>query len=79
MRFFLLERSLPGPRNTDASLDDVLQAEGYSHVDRLGSRPSALLRAERIQKTICTGLDFFGMLPEAYTYRDLIDKVRIRP
>ncbi|GAA5989233.1 hypothetical protein JCM10908_001217 [Rhodotorula pacifica] len=55
------------------------KAEGYSHVDRLGSRPSALLRPERIQKTICTGLDFFGMLPEAYTYRDLIDKVRIRP
>lgn len=48
-------------------------------MDRLGSRPSALLRPQRIQETICTGLDFFGMLPEAYTYRDLIDKVRIRP
>lgn len=55
------------------------KAQGYSHVDRLGSRPSALLRPKRIQETICSGLEFFGMLPEAYNYRDLFDRMRIRP
>ncbi|TNY23619.1 glycosyltransferase family 17 protein [Rhodotorula diobovata] len=59
--------------------DFVTKATGYSHVDRLGSRPSALLRPERIQRTICSGLDFFAMLPEAYTYRDLFNKLRLVP
>lgn len=30
----------------------MTKAKGYSHVDRLGSRPSALLRPERIQKVV---------------------------
>ncbi|GAA5968153.1 hypothetical protein JCM11641_003750 [Rhodosporidiobolus odoratus] len=59
--------------------DFVTKATGYSHVDRLGSRPAALLRPERIQKTICEGFDMFGMLPEAYSYRDLINKMKLLP
>ncbi|GAA6051828.1 hypothetical protein JCM3770_005486 [Rhodotorula araucariae] len=59
--------------------DFVTKATGYSHVDRLGSRPTALLRPERIQATICAGLEFFAMLPEAYTYRDLFNKMRLLP
>ncbi|GAA6009101.1 hypothetical protein JCM10207_004093 [Rhodosporidiobolus poonsookiae] len=59
--------------------DFVTKATGYSHVDRLGSRPAALLKPERIQKTICEGLDMFGMLPEAYSYRDLFNKMRLLP
>ncbi|BGP37911.1 hypothetical protein JCM10450v2_001847 [Rhodotorula kratochvilovae] len=59
--------------------DFVTKATGYSHTDRLGSRPSALLRPERIQQTICNGLEFFAMLPEAYTYRDLFNKMRLLP
>ncbi|KAI5479404.1 beta-1,4-mannosyl-glycoprotein beta-1,4-N-acetylglucosaminyltransferase [Pseudohyphozyma bogoriensis] len=59
--------------------DFVVKATGYSHVDRLGNRPSALLRPERIQKTICEGSDFFRMLPEAYTWRDMVDKWSLIP
>ncbi|GAA5848503.1 hypothetical protein JCM8547_004533 [Rhodosporidiobolus lusitaniae] len=59
--------------------DFVTKATGYSHVDRLGSRPAALLRPERIQKTVCEGLDMFGMLPEAYSFRDLFNKMRLIP
>lgn len=57
----------------------VTKARGYSHVDRLGSRPAALLRPERIQDTICRGLDMFKMLPEAYTYRDFVMKLKLVP
>lgn len=42
----------------------ITKATGYSHTDRLGSRPSAILRPSNIQETICTGSDFFHMLPE---------------
>ncbi|GAA5938196.1 hypothetical protein JCM3775_002913 [Rhodotorula graminis] len=59
--------------------DFATKATGYSHVDRLGSRPAHLLKPERIQHTICAGLDFFAMLPEAYTYRDLFNKLRLVP
>ncbi|GAA5914564.1 hypothetical protein JCM8208_001204 [Rhodotorula glutinis] len=55
------------------------KAQGYSHVDRLGSRPAHLLKPERIQHTVCSGLDFFAMLPEAYTYRELFNKLRLVP
>lgn len=44
---------------------------GYSHWDRLGGDTS-LLRLERIQDVICKGGDLFGMLPEAYTWKDLV-------
>ncbi|GJN88595.1 hypothetical protein Rhopal_001561-T1 [Rhodotorula paludigena] len=59
--------------------DFVTKATGYSHTDRLGSRPAALLKPSRIQQTICSGLEFFAMLPEAYTYRDLFNKMRLLP
>ncbi|GAA5845697.1 hypothetical protein JCM9279_006075 [Rhodotorula babjevae] len=59
--------------------DFVTKAQGYSHTDRLGSRPAHLLKPKRIQDTICAGLDFFKMLPEAYTYRDLFNKLRLVP
>jgi hypothetical protein len=45
--------------------------QAYSHSDRLGDDPEALLRPERIQKNICEGNNIFGMLPEAYTFLDL--------
>ncbi|GAA5910890.1 uncharacterized protein JCM6883_000637 [Sporobolomyces salmoneus] len=57
----------------------VTKAQGFSHVDRLGSRPSALLRPQRIQETICGGSDMFNMLPEAYSYREFITKLKLIP
>ncbi|EGU12437.1 Glycosyltransferase family 17 protein [Rhodotorula toruloides ATCC 204091] len=59
--------------------DFIRKATGYSHVDRLGSRPSALLRPARIQETVCKGVDMFEMLPEAYSYRDFFNKIRLVP
>ncbi|SCV69142.1 BQ2448_2162 [Microbotryum intermedium] len=59
--------------------DFVTKAKGYSHADRLGNRPAALLRPERIQKTICDGLDMFAMLPEAYTWREMASKWTLMP
>ncbi|KAI0648996.1 glycosyltransferase family 17 protein [Trametes meyenii] len=43
---------------------------GYSHADRV-TDPS-LLKPERIQQVICEGKDIFGMLPEAYRWKDLL-------
>ncbi|KAL1949610.1 hypothetical protein VTO73DRAFT_8491 [Trametes versicolor] len=43
---------------------------GYSHADRVTD--PALLKPERIQQVICEGKDIFGMLPEAYRWKDLI-------
>lgn len=45
--------------------------KGFSHSDRIGGRIN-LLDPKRIQETICTGKDIFGMLPEAYSVRFLI-------
>jgi len=45
--------------------------QGYSHYDRIGGDES-LLTPNWIQKAICEGKDIFKMLPEAYTYADLI-------
>ncbi|KAM0792416.1 hypothetical protein ACM66B_005094 [Microbotryomycetes sp. NB124-2] len=55
----------------------VTKATGYSHTDRLGNRPSNLLKPSRIQDTICSGSDFFGMLPEAYSWREMASKWRL--
>ncbi|KAJ3200375.1 hypothetical protein HDU67_002116, partial [Dinochytrium kinnereticum] len=52
--------------------DFVFKMTAYSHADRVTNKK--LLDPERIQKVICEGKDIFGMLPEAYTYRDLIWK-----
>ncbi|KAI0663819.1 glycosyltransferase family 17 protein [Cubamyces menziesii] len=46
---------------------------GYSHADRV-TDPS-LLKPERIQQVICEGKDIFGMLPEAYRWKDLLSLV----
>lgn len=46
----------------------------YSHNDRLGDHPKALLRTEAIQGAICRGENLFGMLPEAYTWWDLFNR-----
>lgn len=43
----------------------ALKMKGYSHADRIAGRIN-LLDPKRIQQTICTGKDIFGMLPEAY-------------
>ncbi|KAH9847691.1 glycosyltransferase family 17 protein [Lenzites betulinus] len=43
---------------------------GYSHADRV-TDPS-MLEPERIQQVICEGQDIFGMLPEAYRWKDLL-------
>lgn len=48
--------------------------QAYSHNDRLGDHPEELLRSERIQKAICDGLDIFDMLPEAYSFLDLLSR-----
>jgi len=45
--------------------------QGFSHADRIGGDPS-LLDPKRIQKVICEGSDIFDMLPEAYSYKDLL-------
>jgi len=45
--------------------------QGFSHADRLAGDPS-LLSPERIQQVICQGKDIFNMLPEVYSYRDMI-------
>ncbi|CAL1697134.1 unnamed protein product [Somion occarium] len=54
------------------TLDEfVLKMKGYSHSDRIGGDVS-LLSHERIQRVICEGKDIFNMLPEAYSYKDLL-------
>lgn len=48
----------------------VAKMRGYSHADRVTD--DALLDPNRIQRVICEGSDIFGMLPEAYRWKDLI-------
>ncbi|KAJ3104741.1 hypothetical protein HDU97_008920 [Phlyctochytrium planicorne] len=52
--------------------DFVFKMTAYSHADRVTNKK--LLDRNRIQRIICEGKDIFGMLPEAYTFRDLIWK-----
>ncbi|THH05196.1 hypothetical protein EW145_g4972 [Phellinidium pouzarii] len=47
---------------------------GFSHADRIGG-DERLLDEERIQAVICKGEDIFGMLPEAYSYGDLLSQM----
>lgn len=56
----------------------VVKMTGFSHSDRIGGN-MRLLDERRIQDTICHGKDIFGMLPEAYSYRDLISKMNLEP
>ncbi|KAF4354419.1 hypothetical protein F8388_027353 [Cannabis sativa] len=46
---------------------------GYSHADRV--RRKKFLDQKRIQKLICEGDDLFDMLPEEYSFKELITKM----
>ncbi|KAJ3299852.1 hypothetical protein HK104_006589 [Borealophlyctis nickersoniae] len=55
--------------------DVAFKMRAYSHSDRMGMGPeSKLLDPRYIQDVICRGADVFGMLPEAYEYRELVAK-----
>lgn len=47
--------------------------KAYSHYDRV--RFSHYLNPQRVQKVICKGADLFDMLPEEYTFKDIIGKM----
>lgn len=47
--------------------------QSYSHADRV--RKPSLLELDNIQKVVCEGSDIFGYPPEAYTYKDLWNKM----
>lgn len=47
--------------------------KAYSHVDRV--RFNYFLKPSRIQDVICRGADLFDMLPEEYTFKDIIGKL----
>ncbi|KAG8652043.1 beta-1,4-mannosyl-glycoprotein 4-beta-N-acetylglucosaminyltransferase [Manihot esculenta] len=51
----------------------VFKMTAYSHADRV--RKKDYLNHSRIQKIICTGNDLFDMLPEEYTFQELIKKL----
>ncbi|XP_057496219.1 uncharacterized protein LOC130781156 [Actinidia eriantha] len=51
----------------------VFKMKAYSHFDRV--RFSRFLNHRRIQKVICKGADLFDMLPEEYTFREIIGKM----
>jgi len=56
----------------------AVKMQGYSHSDRIGGDTS-LLDPQRIQQTICNGKDIFGMLPEAYSWADLLSQMSLEP
>ena len=51
----------------------VFKMTAYSHADRV--RGSDFLNHARIQKLICRGDDLFDMLPEEYSFSELIKKM----
>ncbi|KAI3503495.1 hypothetical protein L1887_31938 [Cichorium endivia] len=53
--------------------DFVFKMKAYSHTDRV--RFSQFLDPKRIQNVICNGDDLYDMLPEEYTFRDIISKM----
>ncbi|KAJ3043420.1 hypothetical protein HDV00_005118 [Rhizophlyctis rosea] len=55
--------------------DFAFKARAYSHTDRLQGMEGVLLDKGRMQKVICEGRDFFGMLPEAFDFRELVSKM----
>ncbi|TCD66999.1 hypothetical protein EIP91_000679 [Steccherinum ochraceum] len=56
----------------------AVKMKGFSHADRIGGRID-LLAPKRIQDVICKGKDIFGMLPEAYSYKDLLSQMSLDP
>lgn len=53
--------------------DFVFKMTAYSHADRV--RRKEFLSYVRIQKLICRGDDLFDMLPEEYSFREIIKKM----
>ncbi|CAN8270750.1 unnamed protein product [Cochlearia groenlandica] len=51
----------------------VFKMKGYSHADRV--RRKEFLDHSRIQKLICKGYNLFDMLPEEYSFKELISKI----
>ncbi|KAK4790893.1 hypothetical protein SAY86_031306 [Trapa natans] len=51
----------------------IFKMKAYSHVDRV--RFSHYLNEKRIQRVICKGADLFDMLPEEYTFKEIIGKM----
>ncbi|KAH7577291.1 hypothetical protein JRO89_XS01G0232300 [Xanthoceras sorbifolium] len=51
----------------------IFKMKAYSHYDRV--RFAHYLNPSRIQDVICKGTDLFDMLPEEYTFRDIIGKM----
>ncbi|XP_031481510.1 uncharacterized protein LOC116251399 [Nymphaea colorata] len=51
----------------------IFKMKAYSHVDRI--RFSHYLNPSRIQSVICQGADLFDMLPEEYTFKEIIAKL----
>ncbi|XP_031478349.1 uncharacterized protein LOC116249268 [Nymphaea colorata] len=51
----------------------IFKMKAYSHVDRV--RFSYYLNPSRIQDVICRGADLFEMLPEEYTFKEIIGKL----
>lgn len=51
----------------------IFKMKAYSHNDRI--RFAHYLNPKRIQDIICKGTDLFDMLPEEYTFREIIGKM----
>ncbi|KAE8716568.1 phototropic-responsive NPH3 family protein [Hibiscus syriacus] len=51
----------------------IFKMKAYSHSDRV--RFSHYLNLKRIQRVICKGADLFDMLPEEYTFKEIIGKM----
>ncbi|CAH1426513.1 unnamed protein product [Lactuca virosa] len=51
----------------------VEKMKAYSHADRVKSKEH--LDHEKIQEKICNGDDLYGMLPEEYSFKNLIGKM----
>ncbi|GJS23653.1 beta-1,4-mannosyl-glycoprotein 4-beta-N-acetylglucosaminyltransferase-like protein [Tanacetum coccineum] len=51
----------------------IFKMKAYSHVDRV--RFNKFLNPSRVQRVICKGSDLFDMLPEEYTFKEIIGKM----
>ncbi|CAN1725659.1 Beta-1,4-mannosyl-glycoprotein 4-beta-N-acetylglucosaminyltransferase [Linum perenne] len=53
--------------------DFIFKMKAYSHYDRV--RFSHYMDPKRVQDVICKGADLFDMLPEEYTFKEIIGKM----
>lgn len=51
----------------------IFKMKAYSHSDRV--RFAHYLKPQRVQEVICRGTDLFDMLPEEYTFKEIIGKM----